>query len=103
MYKNRRLTERGSAEGEHSPFVDKVVIARSMSYYVKGGVDLEGVSNRKSLPDAFDDAETISSGDVDIFTDSTLGKLDILDAASRAYSDAEARALKDGVHEPNSD
>ena len=74
-----------------------------MSYYLNGGVDLDGVSTRKPLPDAFDDAESIASGDVDIFTDPTVGKLDLMDMASAMASESESRALKDGAKEPNSD
>lgn len=88
---------------EYNPFVDKVVVARPMSYYLNGGVDLDGVSTRKPLPDAFDDAESIASGDVDIFTDPTVGKLDLMDMASIMASESASRALKDGAKEPNSD
>ena len=74
-----------------------------MSYYLNGGVDLDGVSTRKPLPDAFDDAESIASGDVNIFTDPTVGKLDLMDMASTMASESESRALKDGAKEPNFD
>lgn len=102
MYKNIKLIGRGSADGERSPFTGgKVCIARPMSYYVRGGVDLDGLSTRKPLPDAFDDAESISSGSVDVFTDPTLGRLDIMDIASVAASKSQSRALKRGVDEKN--
>lgn len=103
MYKKRLIETSGFAEGEFTPFVDRVVIARPMSYYVKGGVDLDGISRRKSLPPAFDDSEAIVSGEVDVFTDPTLGKLDLMDMASTMASESQARALKDGAGEPNSD
>ena len=103
MYKKKRLANYGSASGEHSPFVDKVSIARPMSYYVKGGVDLDGVSTRPPLPAAFDDAASIASGDVDVFTDATVGKLDLMNMASVMASESASRALKDGANEPNSD
>lgn len=74
-----------------------------MSYYLNGGVDLEGISTRKSLPDSFDDAESIASGDVNIFTDPTVGKLDLMGLASTMAFKSQARALKDGAKEPNSD
>ena len=74
-----------------------------MSYYLNGGVDLDGVSTRRPLPDAFDDAESIASGDVNIFTDPTVGKLDLMDMASTMASESESRALKDGAREPNFD
>lgn len=83
--------------------MDKVAVARPMSYYLNGGVDLDGVSTRKPLPDAFDDAESIASGDINIFTDPTVGKLDLMDMASTMALESESRALKDGAKEPNSD
>jgi hypothetical protein len=74
-----------------------------LSYYIDGGVDLDGISNRKPLPAAFDDAESIASGDVNVFTDATVSKLDLMDMASVVASESQARALKDGANEPNSD
>lgn len=109
MYKKKKITyppcfsEDSFSSCEYNPFVDKVVVARPMSYYLNGGIDLDGVSTRKPLPDAFDDAESIASGDVDIFTDPTVGKLDLMDMASTMASESESRALKDGAKEPNSD
>lgn len=109
MYKKKKITyppcftEDSFSSREYNPFVDKVVVARPMSYYLNGGVDLDGVSTRKPLPDAFDDAESIASGDVDIFTDPTVGKLDLMDMASTMASESESRALKDGAKEPNFD
>ena len=86
-----------------NPFTDKITIARPLSYYIEGGVDLDGISNRKPLPAAFDDAESIASGDVNVFTDTTVSKLDLMDMASVVASESQARALKDGANEPNSD
>lgn len=109
MYKKKKITyppcfsEDSFSSCEYNPFVDKVVVARPMSYYLNGGVDLDGISTRKPLPDAFDDAESIASGDVDIFTDPTVGKLDLMDMASTMAFESESRALKDGAKEPNSD
>ena len=109
MYKKKKITyppcfsEDSFSSCEYNPFVDKVVVARPMSYYLNGGVDLDGVSTRKPLPDAVDDAESIASGDVDIFTDPTVGKLDLMDMASTMAFESESRALKDGAREPNSD
>lgn len=109
MYKKKKITcsscfsDNPSDSLDFNPFVDKVVVARPMSYYLNGGVDLDGISTRKPLPDAFDDAESIASGDVDIFTDPTVGKLDLMDMASTMASESESRALKDGAKEPNSD
>lgn len=109
MYKKKKInyppcfSEDSSLSCEYNPFVDKVVVAHPMSYYLNGGVDLQGISTRKPLPAAFDDAESIASGDVNVFTDSTVGKLDLMDMASTMASESESRALKDGAKEPNSD
>lgn len=109
MYKKKKITyppcisEDSISSCEYNPFVDKVVVARPMSYYLNGGVDLDGISTRKPLPGAFDDAESIASGDVDVFTDPTVSKLDLMDIASTMASESQARALKDGANEPNSD
>lgn len=109
MYKKKKTTyppcfsEDSSSPCEYHPFVDKVVVAHPMSYYLNGGVDLEGISTRKPLPDAFDDAESIASGDANVFTDPTVGKLDLMALASTMASESQARALKDGAREPNSD
>lgn len=108
MYKKKKIncpscfSEDSSSSCEYHPFTDKVVVARPMSYYLNGGVDLDGISTRKSLPDAFDDAESIASGDVDVFTDPTVSRLDLMDMASTMASESQARALKDGAGEPNS-
>lgn len=109
MYKKKKITcsscfsDNPSESLDFNPFVDKVAIARPMSYYLNGGVDLDGISTRKPLPDAFDDAESIASGDVNVFTDLTVGKLDLMDMASTMASESQARALKDGAKESNSD
>lgn len=109
MYKKKKITyppcisEDSISSCEYNPFVDKVVIARPMSYYLNGGVDLQGISTRKPLPAAFDDAESIASGDVDVFTDPTVGKLDLMDMASTMASESQSRALRNGAKEPNSD
>lgn len=109
MYKKKKITyppcfsENSSPSCEYHPFVDKAVVAHPMSYYLNGGVDLDGISTRKPLPDAFDDAESIASGDVNVFTDPTVGKLDLMSLASTMASESQARALKDGAKEPNSD
>lgn len=109
MYKKKKITcsscfsDNPSESLDFNPFVDKVAVARPMSYYLNGGVDLDGISTRKPLPDAFDDAESIASGDVNVFTDLTVGKLDLMDMASTMASESQARALKDGARETNFD
>ena len=106
MYKRKNLVSEIDFLGTVSdlnPFADKVAIAHPLSYYIEGGVDLDGISDRKPLPAAFDDADSIASGDVNIFTDATVSKLDLMDMASVTASESQARALKDGANEPNSD
>lgn len=106
MYKKKNLVSKIDfldTVSDLNPFTDKITIARPLSYYIEGGVDLDGISNRKSLPAAFDDAESIASGDVNVFTDTTVSKLDLMDMASVVASESQARALKDGANEPNSD
>lgn len=109
MYKKKKITcpscylDNPSGSLDFNPFVDKVAVAHPMSYYLNGGVDLDGISTRKPLPAAFDDAESIASGDVNVFTDPTVSKLDLMDMASTMASESESRALKDGAKEPNSD
>lgn len=109
MYKKKKINYPScfsrdlSLSCEYHPFTDKVVVAHPMSYYLNGGVDLDGISTRRPLPEAFDDAESIASGDVDVFTDPTVGRLDLMDMASTMASESQARALKDGAGEPNSD
>lgn len=106
MYKKKNLVSKIDfldTVSDLNPFADKIAIARPLSYYIEGGVDLDGISNRKPLPAAFDDAESIASGDVNVFTDTTVSKLDLMDMASVVASESQARALKDGANEPNSD
>lgn len=106
MYKKKNLVSKIDfldTVSDLNPFMDKIAIARPLSYYIEGGVDLDGISNRKPLPAAFDDAESIASGDVNVFTDATVSKLDLMDMASVVASESQARALKDGANEPNSD
>lgn len=64
---------------------------------------MDGISTRKPLPDAFDDAESVASGDVNVFTDPTVSRLDLMDMASTMASESQARALKDGAKEPDFD
>lgn len=109
MYKKKKITyppcisEDSISSCEYNPFVDKVVVAHPMSYYLNGGVDLDGISTRKPLPDAFDDAESVASGDVDVFTDPTVSRLDLMDMASTMASESQARALKDAAIQSNPD
>lgn len=106
MYKKKNLVSKIDfldTVSDLNPFTDKIAIARPLSYYIEGGVDLDGVSNRKPLPAAFDDADSIASGDVNVFTDTTVSKLDLMDMASVVAFESQARALKDGANEPNSD
>jgi hypothetical protein len=42
-------------------------------------------------------------GRVDVFTDPTVSRLDLMDMASTMASESQARALKDGANQPNFD
>lgn len=84
MYKKRfRVMRPDSVDSAPcSPFASEVRVSRPMSYFVKGGVDIDGYSNRPGIPGTFSDAKAISAGDVDIATDPTVSRLDITDYAS---------------------
>lgn len=99
MYKKKTFVFSGApkSNGCLNPFCDAVVLARPISYFVKGGVDLDGSSTRPPLPGTFSDSESISDGSVDIATDSTVSRLDLMDYASVVASDSEARSLKDAA------
>lgn len=95
MYKKRVLLGRSTCDSEvFNPFCDDVRIARPLSYYVNGGVDLDGVSDRPPLPAHFDDAESVVDGVVDISTDPRVSKFDILDYASRLAESSSKRAAE---------
>lgn len=92
MYPKKRLINSGCiASGSFAPCVDRQCIARRLSYYVKGGVDLEGISNRPPVEGHFDSPEDISSDTLDITSDPTVSKLDIAEYASMQYVDAAAK------------
>lgn len=95
MYKKKILVNSGEASGVYNPFCDDVRIARPVSYYVNGGVDVDGLSDRPSLPPHFDAKEDISTGDIDIATDPRVSRMDIADYASHVYSEVEAKAAED--------
>lgn len=92
MYKKKRLINSGSvSSGSFAPCVERDCIARRLSYYVNGGVDLEGISNRPPVESHFDSPEDISSDILDITSDPTVSKLDIAEYASMQYADASAK------------
>lgn len=89
MYPKKRLINSGRiVSGSFTPCVDRQCVARRLSYYVKGGVDLEGISNRPPVEGHFDSPEDISSDSLDITSDPTVSKLDIAEYASMQYADA---------------
>lgn len=95
MYPKKRLLNHGPAScGRFNPFCSETRIARPLSYFVRGGIDLDGVSSRPPLPSVSDSAEDVSSGDVDIATDARVSRLDILDYASQSFTDSEKRAAE---------
>ena len=92
MYPKKRLINSGRiVSGSFTPCVDRQCVARRLSYYVKGGVDLEGISNRPPVDGHFDSPEDISSDSLDITSDPTVSKLDIAEYASMQYADAAAK------------
>lgn len=74
------------------PFCDDDRIARSLSYYVSGGVDAG--AKRAPLPQHFDDAESLASGEIDVFTDPRLNRLDVVDIAQNTISDMQEELAK---------
>lgn len=105
MYPKKRLINSGRiASGSFAPCVDRQCIARRLSYYIKGGVDLEGISNRPPVEGHFDSPEDISSDTLDITSDPTVSKLDIAEYASMQYVNAAAkRAAKKITDTPAAD
>lgn len=103
MYKKKRVICKGKVTAEQfSPFVDRVQIAHPMSYYVNGGVDLDGLSTRKPVEGHFDSPEDIASGSIDITSDPTVSKLDIADFVfSQLASKEAARSAKKFVDTPD--
>ena len=92
MYPKKRLINSGRiASGSFTPCVDRQCVARRLSYYVKGGVDLEGITNRPPVEGHFDSPEDISSDTLDITSDPTVSKLDIAEYVSMQYANATAK------------
>lgn len=92
MYPKKRLINSGRiVSGSFTPCVDRQCVARRLSYYVRGGVDLEGISNRPPVEGHFDSPEDISSDSLDITSDPTVSKLDIAEYASMRYADAATK------------
>lgn len=103
MYPKKRLINSGRiVSGSFAPCADRQGVARRLSYYIKGGVDLEGISNRPPVESHFDSPEDISSDTLDITSDPTISKLDIAEYASMQYVDTAAkRAAKEFIDTPN--
>ena len=103
MYPKKRLINSGRiASGSFTPCADCQRIARRISYYVNGGVDLEGLSNRPPVESHFDSPEDIASDALDIASDPTVSRLDIAEYASMQYADASAkRAAEKFTDTPN--
>lgn len=92
MYPKKRLINSGCiVSGSFAPCADCQRVARRISYYVNGGVDLEGISNRPPVEGHFDSPEDIASDSLDITSDPTVSKLDIAEYASMQYADAVAK------------
>lgn len=105
MYRKKRLLNSGKSFGSISPFTDgKVRIARSMSYYVNGGVDLDGISTRMAPESHFDSPEDIAAESVDVTSDPTVSRLDIAEmASSRMAKSTTKRSAKKFVDTPENE
>ena len=105
MYPKKRLINSGRiASGSFAPCADCQRIARRISYYVNGVVDLEGLSNRAPVEGHFDSPDDIASDTLDITSDPTVSKLDIAEYASMQYADAAAkRSAKKFTDTPDDD
>lgn len=105
MYRKKRLISSGVASGSFSPFDEnRVTIARPMSYYINGGVDLAGVSSRRPLESHFDSPEDIAAGNIDVTSDSTVGRLDISEMAfARSANSTTKRSADKFVDTPENE
>lgn len=105
MYRKKLLINTGKASGSFSPFTsNKVCIARPMSYYVNGGVDLDGLSAQKPVEGHFDSPEDIASEEFDITSDPTVSKLDIAEMAfSRSANSTVKRSADKFVDTPENE
>lgn len=103
MYKKKRLINTGKVvSGQFSPFVDRDTIARPLSYYVNGGVDLDGLSTRQPVEGHYDSPEDIASGSMDITSDPTVSRMDIAEYAfARSTSSGDSRAAAKFVDTPD--
>lgn len=92
MYKRKKLVNRGrSTSDSYAPCADSVRIARPLSYYVNGGVDLDGVSTRRPVEGHYDSAESLASDEVDLTSDPTVTRLDIAEYASMKFADSTTK------------
>lgn len=92
MYKKRERVNRGTYSCSSNPFCSDIRLHRPVSFYVRGGVDLQGQDNRPPLPSVADDAD--APGEVNLLTDATVDRLDLMDLAFVAASESERRALE---------
>lgn len=92
MYKKRQIVNRvaTACDAVISPFCSEPRIARPLSYFARGGVDLDA-SDRAGIPGYADDAESISDGIVDMATDPRVSKLDLMAEASRDHYDRSTK------------
>lgn len=95
MYLKRHRINSGAYCARFYPFCSETRIHRSQSFYARGGVDLRGSDPRKPLPSAPDDPE--HPGEVNLLTDATVDRLDLLDLATSLDHEADMRALEDSA------
>lgn len=89
---NLGLSSCGSGRSVVRPLCKEDCIARPLSYHVAGGVDVNAISKRPPLPGKFDEADVIASGEVDIFTDPRMNRLDVVD-----YAQSEISQMQDEI------
>ena len=92
MYSKRQRINRGSYGLTSNPFCKESRVYRSPSFYIRGGVDLSGKDNRKPLPSACDDPD--HPGEVNMLTDATVDRLELLDYATNLDHIADLKAVE---------
>lgn len=93
MYPKKHIINRGvPSRSFFNPFCSDFRICRPFSFYARGGVDLNGSDRRKPLPSAPDDPD--HPGEVNLLTDSTVDRLDLLDLATTLDNESDLRSVE---------
>lgn len=97
MYLKRHRINQGECSEHFNPFCSEPRVYRSAAFYARGGVDIRGTDPRKPLPSAPDDPD--APGEVNLLTDATVNKLDLLDYATTIDNEADRRAVESATGE----